>query len=328
MFSSEDRLLGLAPLSIEQCRTMGLRGIRLVRLMGDGSTDSDNLDLIVLPGLESRLICAILDYLESNRSRWNAVEFNTLSDESSIRLPLLNELKRRKWSFSVRRQLGIVADLGDNWDSFLGGLSPRRRRLVRKYVRTLEERADLRIRRCEPGPSLTRDLFTFFGLHQGRWTAVGEPGTFAARQRREFYLELAQSLTSRGWLEFWLLEVNGQPAAAQFDFRYRNTVYRLQSGYDPAHAAERLGHLLLWCVLRRYIAAGVRHYDFLAGAELYKQELNGRLRYYYNIHFAPTRSIGRMYISLTAMMSTAKSFIRPHLPRWLLSAVHRFRQRS
>jgi CelD/BcsL family acetyltransferase involved in cellulose biosynthesis len=77
-----------------------------------------------------------------------------------------------------------------------------------------------------------------FNLHQKRWQSVGRPGSFARTARREFYYEMAHLLLNRGWLEFWLLKLDEQPAAAQFGFRYDRTVFQLQEGFDPAYSAD------------------------------------------------------------------------------------------
>jgi hypothetical protein len=49
---------------------------------------------------------------------------------------------------------------------------------------------------------------------------------------------MAHLLLNRGWLEFWLLKLDEQPAAAQFGFRYDRTVFQLQEGFDPAYSAD------------------------------------------------------------------------------------------
>src|SRR5216683_2679850 len=48
------QLVGLATLSLERHRLAGLMSLRKIRLMGDGSGDSDSLDMPVRPGWEER----------------------------------------------------------------------------------------------------------------------------------------------------------------------------------------------------------------------------------------------------------------------------------
>src|SRR5215472_8377728 len=53
VFDSTKMLIGLAPFAISRENYGGVRMLRVLRLMGDGSLDSDNLDMPVLPGFES-----------------------------------------------------------------------------------------------------------------------------------------------------------------------------------------------------------------------------------------------------------------------------------
>src|ERR1700685_3261396 len=53
-FFADSRLVGLALLSIDRFRFAKAFSLRRLRLMGDGSKDSDNLDLLVLPGFEGK----------------------------------------------------------------------------------------------------------------------------------------------------------------------------------------------------------------------------------------------------------------------------------
>src|SRR4051795_13180532 len=65
-FFEKNALIALAPLSIKHERIVGGLTLKLLRLMGDGSKDSDNLDIPVRPGYEARLVGALLTYLDQN----------------------------------------------------------------------------------------------------------------------------------------------------------------------------------------------------------------------------------------------------------------------
>ena len=69
----------------------------------------------------------------------------------------------------------------------------------------------------------------------------------------------------RDWLEFWVLELNDIPVAAQSAFRYRDTCYSLQEGFDPSYDAESVGFVLRTRTMQRLIDLGVRRYNFLGG---------------------------------------------------------------
>ena len=122
---------------------------------------------------------------------------------------------------------------------------------IQRYTRRLHRHYAARIFRCEDEAELPAYLANLFDLHQRRWNSQGEPGSFSLGDKRHFYAEMSREFLRRGWLEFWLLEgLDGTIAAAQFAFRYGDTVYQLQEGLDPAHYPDRAGHILRAHILR------------------------------------------------------------------------------
>jgi hypothetical protein len=75
-------LLGIAPL----CRFMGKRfprsRLKVLRLAGDGTDDSDNLDFICREGQELAVLKAVLDWLVQHPSEWDLLDLNNIPTES------------------------------------------------------------------------------------------------------------------------------------------------------------------------------------------------------------------------------------------------------
>ena len=68
-FDARQELTGFAGLALtDQNFFRGYR-LRLFRLMGDGSGDSDNLDIVARPGFEHQIADALLQYLQSCRNK-------------------------------------------------------------------------------------------------------------------------------------------------------------------------------------------------------------------------------------------------------------------
>src|SRR5262249_10330467 len=151
-----------------------------------------------------------------------------------------------------------------------------------------------------------RCLGTLFELHQARWEQAGEKGSFASVARRRFYEQLSRRLLARGWLEMWVLELNGATTAVQFAFRYKNTVYQLQEGYDPQRASDRAGFVLRGEVLKRLISEGVTIYDFLGGELSYKARWAAQAGHYRDLHFARPLSLGAVYLCSIVYAGRAK----------------------
>jgi CelD/BcsL family acetyltransferase involved in cellulose biosynthesis len=316
------RLVALAPLAVGKRRfAAGLR-VRLLRLMGDGSQDSDNLDLPVRPGYEERFTAALLDYLRTPAIHWDVCELNTLPSQSSGANMLLAGIKQHGWPHSVCPRAWSAVNLPESWEAYLKKLSGKERGKLGYYSRRLEKNHQVHFHRCAVESDLPGCLEALFELHQKRWQQVGEPGSFSSSARREFYRQMGRGLLGRDRLELWLLDLDGRPAAAQFGFRYGNTVFQLQEGYDPAYSLDSVGYVLRGHVLKQLIGQGVRRYDFLAGEDASKARWGAEVGSYVDLHFARPRSVGSFYLQVVHRAAAAKESARRRLPPWAWAALH------
>jgi CelD/BcsL family acetyltransferase involved in cellulose biosynthesis len=310
-FSGET--IGFAPLYLENADCGVPGAIKRLRLVGDGSGDSDNLDLIVRSGSEAACAEALLARLDAETS-WDICELNTLSADSRTAEVMISCLRARGWPALVSERPGSVVLLPESWDAYLHQLLREHAAGIERYTRRLSRHYAVRIRRCAQEEELAPSLEVLFDLHQKRWKTRGQPGSFESAQRRRFYYEMSRSFLRNGWLEFWLLDLDGKPAAAQFAFRYGSTVYQLQEGLDPQHYSDRAGVVLRAHVLKTLIAEGARRYDFLGGVDAYKKTWASQPRAYVDICFAKARTRGSAYLLLNRRIQIAKQWCRTHLP--------------
>lgn len=320
-FFDSSSLVGLAPFSISEER-FGSIPLRVLRLLGDGSGDSDNLDFIVQPGFELSFAKAILQYLRQKPRRWDVSLLNTLPSASAIGPCLKELLQSSSWSCFHYSSTCSRISLSD-WETYAELLDSQDRKNLVRYTRRLQTRYTTRIYRCKDPEQLPRFLDALFRRHQERWTGVGQPGSFSLTQRREFYTQLSRSLLARGWLELWILELDREIAAVQFGFRYGHTVFQLQEGYDPARSSDRVGFVLRGEVLKRLISEGVQTYDFLGGDDAYKARWGAEKGQYQHIHFAPSLTLGAIALQSAEAATRSKEWLRQRIPPSAWNLMHK-----
>jgi CelD/BcsL family acetyltransferase involved in cellulose biosynthesis len=308
------RLVGLAPLSISTQATLGKKW-KVLRLMGDGSGDSDNLDVPVVPQYADDVATRLLQYLEEHPKTCHFCEFNTLPATSIIANRLILLLQEKCWSYFVHEKPTSCVALPSDWEVYLDQLSGKMRKDYKYSRGKLEKQANSRVYRCARYADLPGCLEALFELHQKRWQSAGEPGSFSSVGRRRFYQDLSAVLLERSQLEFWLLEIAGKIVAADYGFRYNDTVYALQSGYDLAYGAASPGFYLKATMLKALIESGVRHYSFLRGFTESKARWNAQLSHYLHIDFAPPRSMGAIYLRIRHGSRDGEEWLRAHLPK-------------
>ncbi|HET7207539.1 MAG TPA: GNAT family N-acetyltransferase [Terriglobales bacterium] len=313
-FRNGSSLIGIAPLSITRRKVYGSQ-LRVLRFMGDGSHDSDNLDIPLSGGRESEVSRSFCTWLQENHGEWDICELHTMASNSPLAAKLVEDLKGRGWTcYSSTRPQSLI-NLPETWDAYLKMLSSKERGKVGNRYRKLEKRYQLKIYKCESESELDACLNKLFELHAKHWNARGLPGTLHVAERRQFYRDLGRQLLARKRLEFWLLDVNGQTVATHFGLRHEHTVFSLQEGFDPAYHADSVGYVLRSQVLKTVIADGVRRYDFLGGVDDSKLRWGAEVRNYVDIDFARPLSKGGVYLRAKYGSGSAKQWLRANLPQ-------------
>jgi hypothetical protein len=311
-FDGNAELVGLAPFYLSSRRISVGVELSFLRLIGDGSEDSDNLDIPVRPGFERHVADSLLRYLRDSSRVWDVCQLNTLPPDSPVARCLLEQLDCGRWPHYEYQRPSSAIELPVSWDAFLAQMKERTN--LRYYTRRLEKAHKTCVYRCDNESSLPACLERFFDLHNKRWEERGQPGTFASAERRRFYYEMASSFLRRGWLEFWLLDVDGSIVAADFNFRHKETVFSLQSGFDPEFAGYRVGFVLKGYLLRQLVSDGVRRYDFLGGMDPNKSRWGAAVSSYLDLHFARSFTRGGTYLQLFHWTAHTKEYVRTRLP--------------
>jgi CelD/BcsL family acetyltransferase involved in cellulose biosynthesis len=327
-FNPDNEVVGMVPLYLDLVQTRLPVTVRRLRFVGDGSEDSDNLDLIFRRGYEESCTHAMLDWLATD-PRWDICELNTLPLHSAALPLLLSQLQDRRWVSRRLERPRSTIFLPETWENYIKQtISKKEKTKIGYYTNRLLKRFQVSIAKCGDAQELPACLEALFELHQKRWQSRGGPGTFASAQRCELYDHMAASFLERGWLEFWMLKLNGQAVAAQYGFRYRNAVYSLQEGFDPAHSPDRVGYLLRAHVLKTLIGQGVRQYDFLGGEDPSKDRWGAKVGSYADIHFARPHTRGGFYLNLDQAIRQTKSRLKAILPAPVLKTLRRIAGRA
>jgi CelD/BcsL family acetyltransferase involved in cellulose biosynthesis len=121
--------------------------------------------------------------------------------------------------------------------------------------------------------SLERLLYELERLHQKRWIAIGEPGTFADPRVGAFHRAAAPGLLAGGLLRLAAL-LFGERIVAAYHLLLAgpDRLLLCLPGFDPAHARESPGTILIGAILEEAIRDGRRELHFLRGAEAYKYD--------------------------------------------------------
>jgi len=316
---STGAVVGIAPLYADQTRFLSWP-LTILRMVGAGSGDSDGLDFITAPGYAIHFAQAFIAWLAA-QNKWHVCALETLPQQSPVANYLFQRIQESGMRIDSTLTPNFIIDLPPTWPQYVSSLDSSFRPLLTRYPKRLQSRFTVKFSRCVDVDNLKTQLPTLFELHQMRWTGRGEAGAFTGKARRDFYERMAAAFLQRGWLEFWLLELNGETVGAQFCFRYNDTVSLLQEGFHPKYASEKIGYALKAHLLQEMISSGAKRYDFLGGADPYKSKFGAHQENYLNLFIAGPSKRGRIYLQVQKQKRRIKQWLKRKLPSSMVAAL-------
>ena len=261
-------LIGIAPLYVDAYGSKR----KALRLIGDGSHDSDYLDCFVRQGREREVMSSFVDSLAERQGQdWHELDFHGPHENSPTAVAISEIARQKGWQMASEAIACAVLPLARDWQGYLGTLKPRFRSKLRSSIRFFEQAGEVP-RECGDAANISPWLETLFDLHTRRWQSDGAPGVFRDARKRAFYQDISRSALQQGWLAFHRLNWGERTLARQYGFLYRNRFLLLQEGYDPDFESLRPGIALRGLLVRNWQEAGVQEYDFLAGYSVAKQD--------------------------------------------------------
>lgn len=294
--NEEGALVGIAPLFIDarllppakEYRRGELRPegegepVRAVRIVG-GIDIADYLDIIAPLDRMAEVWGVALDYLIERREEWDVIDLHSLPQFSPSRELLVTLASQRGLAARVfPEDVSPVLELPGDWETYLMSLRKKDRHELRRKVRKLEGRDDVRWRLVPPhdAEAMMQGMSTFLDLH--RMSGV-DKAHFMDDHMAQFFLTMASELAETGWLDLAILEVDKQPASAYLSFSYGDRLYLYNSGYIQQFAAYSAGVALLAYRIHKAILQGFRYFDFLRGDEPYKYDFGAKDTYVYRV---------------------------------------------
>ncbi len=244
-------------------------GARRWRLVGNGATGADHLDVLARAEDAPAVREAIARALASALPAWDVLDLEDLPCGTPTADALRRALAPRGVRIAVAR--GFACPGFAVRGTFEGHLARiRRRETYGRRARWLARQPGFRVDGAtspQEAPAAMEDLLR---LHRLRWAAEGGSDGIPSPAVEAFHREVAPLLAARGWLRVYRLLVEGEAIAAVYGLEVGRRFYYYQSGWDPAWSARSPGVVLVGRTVEDAYARGLEDYDFLRGTEAYK----------------------------------------------------------
>ncbi len=260
--TDRERVVGLAPLMVQDGKAS---------FLGDPEV-CDTFDCVVAEAYEPAFFEILLDHLAP-------------TDILSLDLgPVRSDSVLIKHLPPVARSMGmepLVERVGESfevalpatWEGFLAQLSGKQRHEVRRKMRRLEEAGHAELRCIRSAEEVDGAMEVFFDLFKRNRS---DKAAFMRAPMQDFFGALARGLAKDGMLRLFFLDLDRETVASTFCFDHQGMRYLYNNGYDDGYGALSVSLVSKIMSLRDAVSVGLGSFDFLKGAEVYKERLGGR----------------------------------------------------
>ncbi len=249
---SNGRLVGILPMYRWQTRPL-----RVLRFLLSGQASGTNSRPICAP-TNRPLVAQALRRVLLKSSRWATAAGRAGAADEHWSTVLGGRVLSLEGNPVLRFGAG-------GWEGFLRERSASFREQDRRRPRKLAREHPVRYRLVEGREDLEAELDTLFRLHRARWAAT--PSGLLTHER--FHRSIAGLAAQRNWLRLWILEIEGQAAAAVYGFRFAGVESYYQAGRAPRWDCYHIGFVLLAHAIRQAAQDSMAEYRLLRGDEGY-----------------------------------------------------------
>lgn len=232
------------------------RPLRIVRLLGHGHGDA--LGPLVDP--------AVVEPAEALRLALEAERFDLFIGDFVPADGGFAETLAAK--MLLRTGYPILRTADQSWADFVASRGVGFRDIVGKRLRKLERKHGAHFRLANRA-TLEDDLDAVFSLHRARFEEHGAC-FFCGAGSEAFHRDFAAVALEHGWLRLWILELEGEPVAAEYGFCFAGSFFDYQTGRASAWDHLSVGMQVEARMLRDAFEEEAGEYRFLRGDEPYK----------------------------------------------------------
>ena len=269
-FRRDDRLVGIVPLVRSKTR-----GTRLVSFMT--VPDTQSCALIVPADELPPVTLALAATLRTQLTDWDELQLSHL-DHSSPAVRALHEAFAQHGIHTLERAQGInpCVRLDGGWEAYYARRS-RRLKKGNNLIANILARQTQHVELHQIGADQTLDdhavtqlLDTTMQLSANSWKR-NTGLTLDQSGPQAFIRKLTTAANQQGWLSVWLLSIDGEAVAMEYQLRYRGQVHALRADYHADFAELSPGSYLNWKMLEQLFTRDDRCYWMGPGNNAYKQ---------------------------------------------------------
>lgn len=266
----DNDLIGIFPLVRTAAKSGGINTVALEYL---AIPDTQECEVLADAEDLDQVIDEICRWLRSSRKDWDTLQLDKFRLASGtlqrVRHAAFNAGSRAIVSYGGANA-GIA--LSDGWDAYYARRSRRLKKgnnLIVNRLKRDEKEVSIECYDAAGDADLAALVDTITSLSANSWKA-GTGLTLDNSGPQAFIRCLSKHAAAKSWLLVWVLSIDGEPAAMEYQLKFNSVVSGLRADYDTKFDQHSPGTLLNWRVIERLFDSDARIYWLGPGSNEYK----------------------------------------------------------
>lgn len=311
------RLLGVAPLFLAERSDGRIKPGQFCFAGTFGRLWAYYPEVLTQPGHETDVTDTMLRYLHRQCEPWQALRLIRACADSPTVARLAGQAVRYGCRAYFQPELtSCVGDLPDDPEAVVATLPSRKfrhnYRAAERHFASRFPRAEFRM--VSDHDDLDRTLREVSDYSHRRWNGHSRGSNFSDATFTSALATVMHNYLNSGLLRLLVLENDGELVAAVVNILHRGCLYIIQPAANPAYLEYGPNHLVQIEAIRRAVAEGGRHCDFMASQPYKTRYLSGQ-RHLVDVSIVPdspaaTWDVARQ-LTARALTLSVKKLLRP-----------------
>ena len=307
-----DKLVALFPLYLDEANQSKTTPYRCLRFLGTGEKGTEEvgteyLDIICLSECIQEVTYLVVNELKAGRNKWRVLILGKILVSSLILNMLKNDSCNIKFR-SNRTGKRYYINIEKGWDAYQQELSSKFRKSSNYYLRRVDKSHQFKHSLSGNKGDVIDDFRIIKELHEKRWESKGEQGAFGSERFKKFHCQLMKLLVVNSDLFLHKLYQEDEVIAFLYAFRFKDTMYYYQSGFNHEHVKKYSpGLVLIIKSIQSAISHNCNRYDFMMGGfKSYKQKYGCETEMMVDIEIYNQQAVGRLLYLFSLLKSLIK----------------------
>jgi CelD/BcsL family acetyltransferase involved in cellulose biosynthesis len=262
------KLIGLAPLGVIK------KGpLRILKFIGTGH--SDYCDFIY-DKADTNALKEILKFLKTRMNDWDAMALDHIPEGSETVRVIDAFCRDTGLLVTLYSKLPCPVFIFDPHKGNAEELTNKKR--LRDYFQYFQEKGGYQVLHANTAGDITPFLEQFFEQHIQRCKTTDHQSLFGDERNQRFYKGLVKYLCPNQWLNFTVVQSQGNPIAFHFGLIYGRKFICYKPSFDHRLSKFSPGQVLLRELFIYSIGKKCEEFDFSIGDEDYKRRFTNKIR--------------------------------------------------